>query len=150
MATRGGRSKGAARRAAIVLLAVAAAPVLAAEPEGWRPARPDDFLDTPHAARRAALPGHGLSASGDFDGNGRRDAARLMVDAARGEYVVAVDLRARTGEVRVKLASAPLHQLGAAGLAVERGRPDRLVVFTFDGARQRVWFEGGRVRTRWD
>lgn len=117
----------------------------------WRAARADDFKDTPHAAERALLPGQALSAAGDFDGNGVRDAARLMVSGREGVFAVVLNLRTRSGEGRMLLVAAPLAQLGPVGLAVERrGRRDELVVFTFDGARQYVRLERGRAAVRWD
>lgn len=140
------------RRAAALIGAFSLAGAASAQDaDGWRQARPDDFVDTPHAAARAAMAGSALSASGDFDANGARDAARLMVNVRLRVYGVMVDLRTREGEsATVLLATAPLHQLVAAGLDVARGRPDQLVIFTFDGARQFVRLDDGRVRTRWD
>lgn len=131
-------------------LSLVAGSAAAQDADGWRPARPDDFVDTPWSEARAARPGMALSASGDFDGNGVRDAAWLTVNTRLGLYAVEADLRGRTGFVRLRLASAPLHALGVAGLEVAPGRPDTLVIFSFGGARQFVRFHAGRVTTRWD
>lgn len=118
--------------------------------DGWRPARPEDFVDTAWQAERAARAAYALGVTGDFDGDGRRDAARLMVNRRLGLYAVSIDLRRVAGLQRVTLATAPLYGLEAAGLDVRPGRPDTLVIFTFGGARQFVTFRDGRVRTRWD
>lgn len=117
----------------------------------WRQARSGDFMDTPHAAERAAMPGSALSATGDFDGDGTRDAARLMVSPKEGVYAVVLNLRTPGGDARMLLVAAPLAQLGPVGLSKTRreGR-DELVIFTFDGAKAYVRLERGRVAVRWD
>jgi hypothetical protein len=117
----------------------------------WRQARADDFKHTPHAAERGTLPGSALSATGDFDGNGLRDAARLMVSPKAGVFAVVLNLRTPGGDARMLLVAAPLAQLGPVGLSKARrdGR-DELVIFTFDGAKAFVRLERGRIEVRWD
>lgn len=138
-------------RASLLLLAIFAlgGPCLADDGD-WRDARPDDFKDTPSAAARAAVPNQALSVSGDFDGDGRADAARLMVSVKAGVYAVVVEFARPAGPARLLVAAAPLADLGAVGLDAERhGRRADLVIFTFDGARQVVRFERGRLAVRW-
>jgi hypothetical protein len=71
---------------------------------GFREATLADFDGTPGAAARRADPNGLLAASGDFNGDGRTDEARILLNEAEGSaYVVAAIATAGEAETHLLL-----------------------------------------------
>jgi hypothetical protein len=123
---------------------VAAAPalevprsLLPAWPEGWR-APTDDELNGPNTVRRGDSPSAYLAAEGDFNGDGRRDRAQLLVSETRDQYGVFVfDGRDSPYPVLVGGPAIAVEQLGLAP-----GQAGRIAFFVFGSSAFEIMWDG--------
>lgn len=88
---------------------------------GFREAQLSDFSETAETKMRVAAPDGYLKVTADFNGDGKLDEARLLVnDARRIAYVAATILTSEKLDTYV-LASYPLEEIG--GVAIRAAKP---------------------------
>jgi hypothetical protein len=106
-------------------------------PAGWREPH-DAELNGPHAAHRGDSPSAYLAAEGDFNGDGARDRALLLVSDARDQYGVFVfDGRPDAYPVLVGGPAAMVEQL-----AVSSAPEGRIAFFVFGSSRFEIAWDG--------
>jgi len=164
------------RRIALAALLLFAAPAQAAEPPppaGWEPVEMRYLLGTADYDRRLARDDHYLSATGDFDGDGRADVARLMVQREENIAALFVTLARDAQPWSRRLASVPLAEVVRLGVLLrprgdfrtncnmgvsddracgdvsEIGDNDNLTLFTFESATRVFWWSGREFVSAW-
>lgn len=87
---------------------------------GFREAQLNDFAGTANYQARAATPSAMLAVTGDFDGDGEADEARLLLNAERKlAYVAATIMKADKLDTHV-LASMPLADAGRIAISAAK------------------------------
>lgn len=89
-------------------------------PDGWAPFTPAAVNTGPNAKYRSHIPDAGMSAAGDFDGDGKQDIALLAFNADRCQYGVLVSMSAHLSSMEL-IASGPARQ--ALGIALRTLAP---------------------------
>jgi hypothetical protein len=137
---------------------------------GWRPVTLDSLQGTVNYEYRTGDRGDGLSAQGDFDGDGEADRAVLVSDEAAGKYAVRVEFS--SGEEHI-VAEANLADLPLVGLstvpagvyqtACGKGlgacpddaaqvidlAHDGFTLAAFESASRTFWWEDGAIHSEW-
>jgi len=161
-------------RAMFLLGALAPIMVAACGPDNsggdWRPVTLESLQGSVNYEYRTGDRGDGLSADGDFDGDGKSDRAVLVSDEAAGKYAVRVELS--SGEEHIvaeaDLADLPLVGLstvpaGAYQTACGRGlgdcpedaaqvidlQNDGFTLAAFEASSRTFWWEGGAILSEW-
>lgn len=138
--------------------------------DGWTPVTLQSLEGTANYEYRTGSNGDGLSAEGDFDGDGETDRAVMVKDEAAGQYAVRVELA--SGERHV-VGEGPLDRLPMMGLspvpagiyqtACGKGMgdcpPDAAPVIdlfhdgftlaTYESASRTFWWEDGEILSDW-
>ena len=94
-------------------------------PDGWAPFTHTAVNIGPDARYRSRIPDAGLSAAGDFDGDGEQDIALLAFNADRCQYGVLVSLSAHPSPMEL-VASGPARQV--FGIAIRKLAPGQYKV----------------------